>query len=214
MRLLGRRDCPPRRSLGHPAGPQPVAHPGRAGTTGAVSAARPRHEVLPRLGRRGPLPGWGRAGGTGPGAQGERVRGALGPHSPYRVPGLAADRRPRPPGPSSGRIIEALCVDATCSVVCSTSTGELHERLRAPFSPPYRARFLRSPDSAATSKLPSPHACLAITQRMTPAAVAHDSFGTSGGSLTRLLLNGFRPRKNSSSTIQKTASATRITTVG
>jgi hypothetical protein len=32
--------------------------------------------------------------------------------------------------------------------------------------------------------------------------------------LTRLLLNGFRPRKNSSSTIQKTASATRITTVG
>jgi hypothetical protein len=155
MRLLGRRDCPPRRSLGHPAGPQPVADPGRAGTTGAVSAARPRHEVLPRLGRRGPLPGWGRAGGTGPGAQGERVRGALGPHSPYRVPGLAADRRPRPPGPSSGRIIEALCVDATCSVVCSTSTGELHERLRAPFNPPYRARFLRSPDSAATSKLPS-----------------------------------------------------------
>jgi len=68
------------------------------------------------------------------GAQGERVRGALGPHSPYRVPGLAADRRPRPPGPSSGRIIEALCVDATCSVVCSTSTGELHERVYVPHS--------------------------------------------------------------------------------
>jgi hypothetical protein len=195
MRLLGRRDCPPRRSLGHPAGPQPVADPGRAGTTGAVSAARPRHEVLPRLGRRGPLPGWGRAGGTGPGAQGERVRGALGPHSPYRVPGLAADRRPRPPGPSSGRIIEALCVDATCSVVCSTSTGELHERLRAPFSPPYRARFLRSPDSAATSKLPSPHACLAITQRMTPAAVAHDSFGTSSESTWSRLSSRPRPAR-------------------
>jgi len=39
----------------------------------------------------------------------------------------------RPPGrPSSGRIIEAPCVDATCSAACSTSTGELHERINAP----------------------------------------------------------------------------------
>jgi hypothetical protein len=27
---------------------------------------------------------------------------------------------------------EALCVDATCSAVCFTSTGKLHERLYAP----------------------------------------------------------------------------------
>jgi hypothetical protein len=42
----------------------------------------------------------------------------------------------RPPGrPSSGRIIEAPCVDATCSAACSTGTGELHERVCAPFKP-------------------------------------------------------------------------------
>ena len=36
---------------------------------------------------------------------GERLRGALGAHRPRRVPGLAADRRPRPPraGPSDLR---------------------------------------------------------------------------------------------------------------
>jgi hypothetical protein len=44
-------------------------------------------------------------------------------------------RQIRPPGrPSLGRIIEARCVDATCSVVCSTSTTELHERVYAPFT--------------------------------------------------------------------------------
>jgi len=99
-----------------------------------------------------------------PSAKGKRVCGALGADGPCRVPGLAADpraqppragsavyvqhyngpvptghsgckRQIRPPGrPSLGRIIEARCVDATCSVVCSTSTTELHERVYAPFT--------------------------------------------------------------------------------
>ena len=30
-------------------------------------------------------------------------------------------------------MIEAPCVDATCSAVCFTSTGQLHERVYAPF---------------------------------------------------------------------------------
>ena len=47
---------------------------------------------------------------------------------------LGCNHQIRPPGrPSSGRIIETPCVDDTCSAVCSTSTGELHERLCAPF---------------------------------------------------------------------------------
>jgi hypothetical protein len=83
---------------------------------------------------------------------------------PSRVPGLAADRRPRPPGagpwvytqhyhcpvragrwgcrrhsrqpprPSSAGVTGALCIGATFLVACFTSTGKLHERLYAPFT--------------------------------------------------------------------------------
>ena len=104
----GRRDRQPRRRLGHPAGPQPAAGAGRARTTGALPAPRPRREVLPRLRRRVPLRGRRGAGDAGAGAQGERVRGALGPHGPRRVPGLAADRRPRPPGAGPSGLRRAL----------------------------------------------------------------------------------------------------------
>jgi transposase InsO family protein len=41
----GRRHRQPRRRLGHPAGPQPAADPGRTGPTGSVLAARSRREV-------------------------------------------------------------------------------------------------------------------------------------------------------------------------
>jgi putative transposase len=52
--------------------------------------------------RRVPLGGWRGAGDAGAGPQSQRVRRALGRHGPRRVPGLAADRRARPPraGPS------------------------------------------------------------------------------------------------------------------
>jgi hypothetical protein len=44
------------------------------------------------------------------------------------------NRQTRPPGwPSPARMTEALCIDATCSAVSCTSTGELHERVCAPF---------------------------------------------------------------------------------
>ena len=55
-------------------------------------------------------------------------------HRPHRALGL------EPPDPtcwadaSSARISRARCIDATCSAVCSTSTGELHERIYAPHS--------------------------------------------------------------------------------
>ena len=53
-------------------------------------------------------------------------------HRPHRALGLQAPDSPaRPTIP--GRIMEASCIDATCSAVCSTSTGELHERVCAPF---------------------------------------------------------------------------------
>jgi len=42
------------------------------------------------------------------GAQGERVRGALGADGPRRVPGLAADRQPRPSGAGPSRLRPAL----------------------------------------------------------------------------------------------------------
>jgi putative transposase len=79
------------------ASPQPAAHPGRAGTTGALCPARPRCEVFPQLRRRVPLTGWGNAGDPGPSAQGERVCGALDPYGAGRVSGLAADPRAQPP---------------------------------------------------------------------------------------------------------------------
>jgi hypothetical protein len=41
-----------------------------------------------------------------------------------------------PGGPFLARMTEAPCADATCSAVCSRSTGKLHERLYAPHRPP------------------------------------------------------------------------------
>jgi hypothetical protein len=40
----------------------------------------------------------------------------------------------RPGRPSPRRIMEARCIDATCSAVCFTSTGEVHERVCARFT--------------------------------------------------------------------------------
>ena len=85
--------------------PQLAAGAWGARPAGTLRAARPGRQVLPQL--RCGVPGGGRRGARDPGAgaQGERVRGALGADRPRRVPGLAADRRPRPPraGPSGLR---------------------------------------------------------------------------------------------------------------
>jgi hypothetical protein len=91
----GRCDRQPGRRLGHPAGSQPVTRARGAGTTHALPAARSRREVLPELRRGVPLRGCRGAVDARAGAQGERVRGALGADGPHRVPGLAADRKPR-----------------------------------------------------------------------------------------------------------------------
>jgi hypothetical protein len=71
---------------------------GGAGRTAARCAARPGREVLSQLGRRVPFRGCRGAVGARAGAQGERLRGALGADGPRRVPGLAADPQPRPSG--------------------------------------------------------------------------------------------------------------------
>jgi len=44
----------------------------------------------------------------------------------------------------SARINRARFVDAICSAVCSTNTGQLHERLCAPHRPRRVVRFARS----------------------------------------------------------------------
>src|SRR5918996_4047360 len=83
-------------SSSDPAGPQPATGAGRTGPTGSLRAARSGREVLPQLRRCVPP---GRCQGDGDaraGAQGERVRGALGADGPRRVPGLAAGRWPWP----------------------------------------------------------------------------------------------------------------------
>ena len=91
--------------LGHPAGPQPATGAGRTGPTGSLRAARSGREVLSQLRRRVLLRGWRGAGDPCPGAQSERLRGALGADGPCRVPRLAPDRRPWPPraGPADLR---------------------------------------------------------------------------------------------------------------
>jgi putative transposase len=78
---------------------------GEGGRQVRFRATRPGRQVLPQL--RCGVPGGGRRDARDPteGAQGERVREALGANRPRRVPRLAADRRPRPPraGPSGLR---------------------------------------------------------------------------------------------------------------
>jgi transposase len=70
----------------------------RSGDEECASCARSRCEVLPRL-RRGVAVRGGRGGAhAGAGAQRKRLRGAMDRHGPRRVPGLAADGRPRAPG--------------------------------------------------------------------------------------------------------------------
>ena len=54
-------------------------------------------------------------------------------HRPHRALGLAAPDRPAGLA-LSARINRARFVDAICSAVCSTNTGQLHERLCAPHS--------------------------------------------------------------------------------
>jgi hypothetical protein len=160
-----RSHCPPERHVGHSASPQPAADPGRAGTTGALCPARSGREVHPQLRRGVPLTGWGSAGdpvrAPKANACGERwirtVRAEcldwllmLGRNhldqvlrvsvQHYNGSGPTAHsgckRQIRRPGrPSPGRIMEARCIDATCSAVGFTRTGELHERLCAPFTP-------------------------------------------------------------------------------
>ena len=98
------------------------------------------------------------------GTPGERVRGALDPDGADRVPGLAAHcwtphlehvlrvyvghyNKHRPhrafgleaPDPPAGLTVvgdelQGRVIDRTCSAVCCTSTGELHERIYAPFT--------------------------------------------------------------------------------
>ena len=102
-----RCDRQPGRRPGHAAGPQPPARAGRARTTGALPAARPRRGVLRELRPGVPLRGWGGVGGTGPGAQGESVRGTAGPHGPRRVPGPASGRRTWPSGAGPSGICRA-----------------------------------------------------------------------------------------------------------
>jgi hypothetical protein len=70
---------------------------GERGRPMRFPAARPGREVQSQLRRRVPLRGCRGAVDARAGAQGQRVRGALGAHRPRRVSGLAADRRPRPP---------------------------------------------------------------------------------------------------------------------
>ena len=139
---LGRGDRQPQRCLGRPAGPQPAAGAWRARSAGTLRAARPGRQVLPQL--RCGVPGGGRRGARDPGesAQGERVRRALGADRPRRVPGLAADRRPRPPraGPSGLRralqhpsphwalALQAPAPDARLAVVADDQPARVHRR--------------------------------------------------------------------------------------
>jgi hypothetical protein len=81
---------------------------GERGRRVRFPAARSRREVLPELRRCVPLRGCRGAVDARAGAQGERVRGALGADGPNRVLGLAADREPRPSGAGPSRLRPAL----------------------------------------------------------------------------------------------------------
>jgi hypothetical protein len=105
---LGRGDCQSQHHLGHPAGPQPAAGAGGTRAAGALPAPRPGCEVLPCLRRRVRRRRHRGATDTGAGAECERPCGALGPHGPFRVPGLAADRRARASGSGPARLRGAL----------------------------------------------------------------------------------------------------------
>jgi hypothetical protein len=61
--------------------------------------------------------------------------GAHNAHRPHRALQLEAPV-PSLGGILSARIAKAAFIDVTCSVVCSMSTAELHERICAPFSEP------------------------------------------------------------------------------
>jgi putative transposase len=80
-----------------PAGSEPPAGAGGPRPAGVLPAPRSGRQVLPQLQRGVPLGGWRGPSDAGAGTQGELVRRALGADGPCRVPGLAADRRPRPP---------------------------------------------------------------------------------------------------------------------
>ena len=103
-----------RRALGHAASAQP-RHATRRSALLPVPHPRPRHEVQPRL--RRDLPHRGHQGDpdTDPGAERERPRRTLGPHSPRRLP--RPHPHPRPHATSS------TCSASTAAI--TTSTGRI-----------------------------------------------------------------------------------------
>jgi hypothetical protein len=104
----GRRDVQPRWCLDHPASPQPVPSDSGWRTATALCAPRPRREVLSRVRRRVPRRGCRGGRHAGPGAERERLRRALDPYDPRRVPRLAADRQPWSPGSGPPEVCRAL----------------------------------------------------------------------------------------------------------
>jgi hypothetical protein len=127
----GRGNVQPRWCLGRPAGTEPAAGAWRGGPAGTLRAARPGCQVLPQL--RCSVPGGGRRDAPDPseGAQGERGRRALGANRPRRVPGLAADRRPRPPraGPSGLRhALQHPAPGARLAIVGDDQPARVHRR--------------------------------------------------------------------------------------
>jgi hypothetical protein len=122
----GRCHRQPQRRLGHPAGAEPAAGARRAGTPSPVRAARSGRQVLSRVRRRVLLGGRRGDLDPGPGAQGERVRGAVGRHGPRRVPGLAAARRTPPPGAGAARLRRALQRASAAPGARAWATGSAH----------------------------------------------------------------------------------------
>jgi transposase len=84
--------------------------PGDSGwrTATALCAPRPRREVLSRVRRRVPRRGCRGARHAGPGPERQRLRRAVDPDRPRRVPRLAADHQPRSPGTGPKDLCRAL----------------------------------------------------------------------------------------------------------
>ncbi len=100
----------PRLGVGHPASPQPGG--GGEAPRNPVRDPGPGRQVLRSLRRSLPLRGREHRQDPDPSSPSERIRGALGPHSPDRMPGL--DTRVRPPSLGAG----------ASNLRCPTTTGE------------------------------------------------------------------------------------------